>query len=206
MAAEKQITVAAFDFDGTITYCDTLIPFLAFVVGKVGFVCRLLLLTPRYLAFKCGRLSNHDAKEAFLRVFLKGSAYGSLQSAGDSFAMSVLPRLVRRQMLGRIAWHKSQGHVCILVSASLDVYLEAWGRRNGFDAVISSQLEIDPQGIVTGRLAGPNCYGSEKARRLNTWLRDKSLARLYAYGDSRGDFEMLGLADNRWYKGKPLAP
>lgn len=203
MIKEKNV-VAAFDFDGTITYCDTFIPFLLFVTGKVEFAKRLILLIPKYLAYKFGRTSNQAAKEAFITAFLKGFEYARLRSIAEVFSTSVLQRLCRRQIIQRISWHKSQGHGCVLVSASLDVYLTAWARSHGIDEVISSQLEIDTDGIVTGKLKGENCYGAEKALRLKEWLLARNIDYLYAYGDSRGDVEMLQMADTSWFKGKPL--
>lgn len=201
---DKDLTVAAFDFDGTITYCDTLIPYLVFVAGKLSFAKRLAPLIPQYLAYKCGRISNQVAKEAFLSAYLKGLSYAQMQSLGEEFSKAVLPKLVRSQMSARISWHKSQRHTCILVSASLDVYLKAWALLNGFDGVISSQLETDSQGFITGKINGRNCYGEEKARRLKDWLSTRKIGCLYGYGDSRGDLAMLQVADVKWYKGKPL--
>ncbi|MCU1390542.1 MAG: Phosphoserine phosphatase, partial [Ilumatobacteraceae bacterium] len=48
----------------------------------------------------------------------------------------------------------------------------------------------------TGRMAGDNCRGPEKVRRLRAWLADHQLtdAELWAYGDSNGDRELLAAA------------
>ena len=195
--------VAAFDFDGTITYCDTLIPFLLYVGGKVKFAEKLIKLIPQYIRYKRGKLTNERTKEAFLSSFLKGYEYRKLQFLGEKFTSSILTRLVRKKMIQKIIWHQGQGHQCVLVSASLNVYLDAWAQLHGL-AVISSRLEIDHQGLVTGKLQGRNCYGREKARRLTRWLGKHKCDYLYAYGDSSGDFEMLQMADSRIYRGKTI--
>lgn len=203
MPGEKLI-VAAFDFDGTITYCDTFMPFLLFTTGTAVFSRNLVSLIPKYLAFKSGRRSRQRTKEDFVSVYLKGLEYAKLQAIGEAFGSSVLPRLVRRQMADTIIWHRNQGHVCILVSASLEVYVRTWANLNGFDDVLSSELDVTANGIITGRLKGKNCYGEEKVRRIKEWLGDNNPDYIYAYGDSRGDLEMLQLADTGWFKGKPL--
>jgi phosphatidylglycerophosphatase C len=91
--------------------------------------------------------------------------------------------------------HQEAGDTCVLVSASLDVYLQPWADQQGIDAVLCSGLEINPQQRVTGRLTPANCYGPEKARRIRAWLDGRQPSHITAYGDSRGDEEMFALAD-----------
>lgn len=199
---QHETVIAAFDFDGTITYCDSFIPFLMYVVGKAGFLKLLPKVIPQYLAYKCGKIGNQQAKEKFIRVYLGGYAHTELQGMGHRFAAKTLPLLVRKNMLARLQWHKQQGHVCVLISASLDVYLEAWAREHAFDAVISSRLALDGSGHVNGKLVGDNCYGAEKVRRFREWLGSKTYQYLYVYGDSRGDYNLLDIADEGFLKEK----
>ncbi|MGH9000745.1 MAG: haloacid dehalogenase-like hydrolase, partial [Acidimicrobiia bacterium] len=50
-------------------------------------------------------------------------------------------------------------------------------------------------GRLTGALLGANCRGAEKVARLREWLGGEELeVDLWAYGDSRGDAELLALA------------
>lgn len=199
---QEKFVVAAFDFDGTITYRDSFIPFLLYAVGSLKFFKGLWQVAPRYLAFICGRITNQEAKEDFIRVYLGGLSKGQLESLGEAFAKEVLPKMIRPEMAERIRWHNSQGHTTVLISASLDVYLEPWAKKMGFAAVLSSRLFWDKSALVTGCLDGNNCYGAEKAARLTAWLGTKKADFLYAYGDSRGDHELLALADEGYLKGK----
>ena len=73
----------------------------------------------------------------------------------------------------------------------------------GIDRVLCSSLRSDRTGRVSGRLAGKNCYGLEKTRRLLDSLGDRSGYILYAYGDSRGDRELLASADHAFYRTMP---
>jgi phosphatidylglycerophosphatase C len=59
---------------------------------------------------------------------------------------------------------------------------------------MATQLEVDRRGRLTGRLFGDNVRGVEKERLLREWLGGDAV-RLYAYGDSDGDAEMLAMAD-----------
>jgi len=60
--------------------------------------------------------------------------------------------------------------------------------------VLGTQIEVI-DGRLTGRFLTPNCYGQEKVRRILTLHPDRSAYHLTAYGDSRGDREMLAFAD-----------
>lgn len=55
-------------------------------------------------------------------------------------------------------------------------------------------------GRLTGRFATPNCYGKEKVNRLLALYPHREKYRLIAFGDSRGDKELLTAADESHYK------
>jgi len=55
-------------------------------------------------------------------------------------------------------------------------------------------------GVVTGKLLSKNCYGIEKANRIQEVYNLSDYKHIYAYGDSRGDRELLELADESFYK------
>lgn len=187
--------VAFFDFDGTLTRRDSLLPFLRLVSGTPMFVAKMAYLSPVLAAYATKIMRNDVAKEIVLTHFLRGMQPDVLRNCGRAFAHSVLPGQERPEGIERLRWHKAQGHSCVLVSASLDVYLEPWARKAGFDDWITSSLALDEEGRVSGRLEGGNCFGEEKVRRIKAWLGNKHCVALYAYGDSRGDLPMLNFAD-----------
>lgn len=200
LPSQKPI-VAAFDFDGTITKRDTLLSFLSFAAGRWETTKKLTAISPNLLGFLCGIVSRQAAKEAILESFFQGIPLEQLQELGEAFAQSpCLARLIYPPALKRLEWHRNQKHRCVLVSASIDAYLEPWRLRMGFQDLICSHLETDRKGNVTGRLSGTNCWGPEKAKRLLEVLGPKEDFVLYAYGDSRGDKELLSLADYSFYR------
>ena len=46
--------VAAFDFDGTLTHRDTLLPFLLHVAGPVKFLIKMVIVAPILLGYALG--------------------------------------------------------------------------------------------------------------------------------------------------------
>lgn len=200
MAAQALPVVAAFDFDGTLTYMDSFLPFLRAAAGSPRFARYMAELTPTLLAYKRGRLSNDEAKQRFLTRFLTGQDLAQLEQTAQHFARRTLPYLLRRRALQRLAWHQQQSHRCILVSASLELYLKPWAAGVGITEVLGSCLELTSTGQVTGRLLGKNCHSEEKTRRLAELLGERSDYRLYAYGDSTRDQALLDYADYAYFR------
>lgn len=193
--------LALFDFDGTLIEGDTLLPFIRSTVSSSRFASTLLLSLPSITGFLLGVKSNSAAKETLLSHAWKGRNKLELEQSGREFHQYCDRHLIQENW-NRFLWHKQSGHSCLLVSASLDIYLKSWALKSGFDEVLCSTLAVDSENIVTGRLENGNCWGQEKLYRIQRWLGERRPERVYAYGDSRGDLAMLDFADEAWYKGK----
>lgn len=193
--------VAAFDFDGTLTHRDTLLPFLLYVFGPFRCLVNSVYLLPILAGYAFGFIRNDIAKTKVLRRFLAKMDFSELQIYARNFAELKLPTLLRSDAMERLHWHKQQGHRCILVSASLEIYLRPWASQAGFSDILGSRLETgsDSQRI-SGNLLGKNCFGPEKLRRLENLLGNRDDYILYAYGDSRGDKELLSAADYPFFR------
>lgn len=199
--------VAAFDFDGTLTQRDSLLPFLWHVAGgPLRFAWTALRLAPTLAAFKLGMLRNDVAKARVLAAFLAGCPQEKAEALGEHFAATGVPRLLRPEAVARLRWHQRQGHCTVLVSASVALYLRPWAEAMGFDAAVTTRLAVR-EGRLTGGFEGLNCYGLEKVRRLKACMPtlglplseersgDLGACTLYAYGDSAGDRDLLAAAD-----------
>ncbi|MGJ7527475.1 HAD family hydrolase [Variovorax sp. GB1P17] len=204
-------TLAAFDFDGTISTSDSLRAFVHGLVGQGRFTTGALRSSPWLAGAWAGVCDRGIAKAQFLSATIGGMARRELEDAARHFATHELPKMIRPEMLERVREHKRRAHRLVLVSASPSLYLNVWAAQAGFDAVLATELEfIDDR--FTGRLASPNCWGPQKVARLKQWLGDgERPATVYAYGDSRGDREMLAWADRPWLRGDdnalpPLPP
>ena len=188
-------TVAAFDFDGTLTRRDTLVPFLASYLGRAHVARLLATASPQLALMAAGRADRDLTKERFLGRALAGHAHDDVRAAGTAFAATVVQRGISDEMRERIAWHRNEGHEIVIVSASLDVYLHDVASGLDIEHVLCTSLEVTETGRCTGRLLGGNCRGPEKAKRLRAHLGDTGTV-LWAYGDSAGDTEMLAMAEH----------
>lgn len=188
--------IAAFDFDGTLTERDSLPFFLNYLFGPWKTAFLLSLETPAMFAFICGLTTRQKTKEKILKRFFKQLTIQDLKRKGEEFAAGPLKGLVRKKGMERLQWHLEQGHICVLISANLDVYLEPWSQQAGFHHAICSRVD----GSQIGKLQGINCWGAEKVKRLEELLGPKDTYTLYAYGDSLGDQELLALADYPFFR------
>ena len=186
---------AAFDFDGTLTRRDTLIPFLVTVAGRAAVLRALVAESPRLALTAAGRGNRDVVKERVLTRVLAGRSYAEVEAAGRSFGAEIARSAITADARDRIAWHLREGHEVVIVSAALDVYLVEVARALGVAHLLCTGLVSDERGRLTGRLRGANCRGAEKARRLRTLFGDDDV-ELWAYGNSRGDDEMLALAQH----------
>lgn len=199
-AQNDKPVVAAFDFDGTLTRRETLLPFLLHTLGAARVARDTLLLSPTLAGYALKWIPNAVAKERVFIRCLSGMRLDELQRQGESFARQVVPGLLREEAMRRFAWHKRQGHRCVVISASMELYVRPWAQQAGFDEVLATRMLADANGRITGQLAGANCYGPEKLRRLEESLGTRTGYTLYAYGDTRGDRELLSSADYPYYR------
>ena len=200
MTHPSKRVIAAFDFDETLTFRDTLLPFLCFAVGKKRTYFTLTKILPKLIGYLLKIYSRKDIKEALLSNLLAEIPYREIKNQGLLFAQKIVPPLLNPKMMARMRWHQQQGHSCVIVSAAMDFYVQPWGKLENFDEVIASRCQVNSEGFITGRLEGENCWGSEKVRRLEEKLGPKRNYILYAYGDSEGDKELLELADHPFYR------
>lgn len=187
--------VAAFDFDGTLTRRDSLGPFLVHVCGRRRFAGATARLVPDLVRAARRRDERDRAKERLIGALLGGRDAAEISESGRRFAAGLhRDGRMRPDTLGRLAWHRSEGHEVVLVSASPAVYLDPMGAALGATAVLATRLEVDGAGVLTGGFEGANVRGEEKVRRLSGWIGAEPV-ELWAYGNSTDDEPMLARAD-----------
>ena len=202
----SQVTVAAFDFDETLTRRDTVVPFLRRLTGGRSVALGLLARSHRLAPVALRR--NRDALRAMAtdQVF-RGRSIAEVEAHARVHGDEVFAVGLRPDTAARLAWHRDAGHRVVIVSASYEQYVHVVGEHLGVDAVLATRLEVE-SGRCTGRLLGPNCRGAEKIARLHGWLESEGLTRhevtLWAYGDSSGDRELLAAADHPHWVRAPL--
>lgn len=187
-------TVAAFDFDGTLTRRDTLLPFLLQLCGGRAVAAAVAAEAGSLASVAAGHRSRDVGKARLLARVLAGRRVADVTPVVERYAAQVVRRKLRPDTVARLGWHLRRGHEVVVVSASPEIYVEPIARRLGASAVLATRLKVDSAGRLTGELIGANVRGPEKERLLREHLAGAPVT-LYAYGDSPGDRQLLAMAD-----------
>jgi len=154
---------------------------------------------PLLALYAAGLAPNSAHKMALFRRCFAGMPLAEYRDQAASFSREELPRMLRATAIGCLRRHKERGHRVVIVTASFADWIEPWAASEGVDEVIASCAEVE-DGRITGRMAGPNCHGPEKLRRLLARFPEPTTYRLFAYGDSPGDRALLAAANHAFYR------
>jgi len=193
-----QQTIAAFDFDGTLTNKDTLIAFIKHTHKPVGRALNFLLVSPFLLLYKAGLMNNGKAKQKLFSVFYKNWAIEKFEYYCETFK-PVIDNHIRYAVYQKMKNHIYCRHNVLVVSASIENWIIPWAKKEGIETVIATKIAVSPQGVLTGHFLTPNCFGKEKERRILQMFPERAGYTMIAYGDSKGDTEMLAMADEKHF-------
>lgn len=184
-----------FDLDGTITRHDTYVRFLLYVIRRrPGKLVRLPVLAVDVLRHKLGMRNNTWLKKRFLGALLSGHDRETINLWARQFSRNTLENGLYRDALAQIEQHRKQGDEIVLLSASLDIYVEILGESLGFDEIICTLTSWEND-LLGKDLTGGNCYGEMKYERIKTWLSMHDNNRIHiAYADHESDFPVLEMA------------
>jgi HAD superfamily hydrolase (TIGR01490 family) len=196
------MALALFDFDGTISFRDSFAGFIKYLVGPVRYRLGVICLLPVVAGFLLGFVRAWRAKELMAVYFFRGRDADEFREAASRYSCEELPKIVKKDVLQRMEWHREQGDTIIVVSASIDLWLKGWCETHGA-GLIATGLEVK-DGRISGRFLTRNCSGREKVRRIEEAIDLSAFDYIYAYGDSHGDHAMLALANEAYYRGKRL--
>ena len=86
--------------------------------------------------------------------------------------------------------HLAAGDFCVILSASPHELVEAVAVALGAHRAVGTRVDV-ADGVLTGRLDGPFCYGSGKLEALEREVGHIDLAAATAYADSGSDLPLL---------------
>lgn len=86
--------------------------------------------------------------------------------------------------------HVDAGDFCVILSASPQELVEAVTVALGAHRAVGTRIEVT-DGVLTGRLDGPFCYGTGKLEALERQVGRIDLSTATAYADSGSDLPLL---------------
>lgn len=191
---KELVQIIAFDFDGTITTQDTFALFLRYWAGTPLWAIKILKLLPIFIAYVLKLIDRNTVKTHVVRTFFKGADATLLQSKADQFARDVIPELIRPEALETLEQKNKSPYTLYIVSASIEPYLLSWAKSHNIHNVLSTKLHV-VNNRLTGEIDGINCWGAGKTAKIASEMADTPYKIVEAYGDTRGDLEMLHAAE-----------
>ena len=189
--------LSVFDFDGTLTRHDSFVPFLLFAFGKRAFFIRMIRMIPSVARFLTNGVTRDELKATLIASFLTGVREDWLMEQAVKFREAFWIRLMRPTGLKSVAAEVASGARVTICSASPSLVINPFAIQLGIH-LIGTELEVK-DGLLTGNISGSNCRCEAKVRRLEAVYGDLSRYRLRAWGDTRGDHELLAAAqDAHW--------
>ena len=186
-----------FDFDGTLTYKDTMFLFLKFYDTK-KFYLEFLKHIPLFVLLKLKLAKAEDVKKSFISAVLKGQRKTIIERKSLHFHDKFYPKIIRPNALQFINSIDREQTETYIVSASLDIWVKPFADHFQMKLLATKAEFVD--GIFTGNFIGKNCNGPEKRCRIEEEFADRKFDKSIAFGDTEGDTAMLEWADESQFK------
>ena len=186
-----------FDFDGTLTYKDTMFLYLKFYNAS-KFRMQFIKHIPLFTLLKLNLLDAEKVKKSFISSILKGQPKAKIEKNSQEFFDQYYPEIFRENALDFIKNIDYSQTDCYIVSASLDIWVKPFAEKFKMN-LIATKAEFKND-IFTGNFVGKNCNGLEKVNRIKEEISDKKYDKTIAFGDTFGDQQMLDWANEGQYK------
>ena len=194
--------VTVFDVDRTLTRRPTYTRFLWFAMLRLHPWRMVLipLLIPHALLYALGLIDRDAMKAAMHRVALGGALdRARATDVAEAFAAREVASGLYDAGRRTLDAERADGRRVVLATAAPELYIAPFAARLGVTDVIASRATWTGDRL-SPRIAGTNCYGAEKARRVTEWLADKGLARdaihLRFFSDHASDAPLFEDADD----------
>jgi len=190
-----KMTGAFFDFDRTIISVES--PRLGIrYLWDHGYIRIPYLI--KIMAANILYQHNVISDEIMARVlisFYRNKPLSPFKDGSPHYYEEVIKPHLAPNIVSRVKMHKDSGHILVLISASLRYLLEPVVQDLGFHHLICTELEVGPDGLLTGRSKGHICtdrhkrdYAKQMADEFNIDLQSS-----FAYGDHHADIPLLEL-------------
>lgn len=195
-------TLAIFDLDYTLTEKGTWGRFMAMATrGRpLRFMSLWIDAGVSQLAYKLGLIPRIRVKQRMMAHAIVGWDRRRLEKLADSFASAEVPDKLNPRVLAALQAHQDAGDVVLIASAAVDLLAEPIAKRLSVAHYVATDMAWTEAGALAGHFGSDNCYGSEKLRRIQQWLKESHLEgsfdHIIAYSDSRSDAPMLEYADH----------
>ncbi|WP_347456804.1 HAD family hydrolase [Acinetobacter thermotolerans] len=195
---QKSQALALFDFDGTLYPHDSFTGFIFDVLKKRHIIKRGLKVLPWIMAYYLKVYPAHKMRPKLYCAMFNGCELKMIQPLAQHYTDKLLKEL-EPSLLKQLQQHQQLGHKIILVSATIDLYLEMIAQALNVE-LICSKVEIKNRKL-TGKYLTPDCSCMQKKLKILEVVNLADYEVIYAYGNSEEDLEILSLAQHHYMVG-----
>jgi len=143
---------------------------LSFALGRTGFSALMTATTAAY----------------------RGLAESMLEEVGEEVFVKHLAKQIYPEARALVEAHQEAGHTVAIISSATRYQAEPLARDMGIEHVLCTELEVE-EGLFTGEVVRPTCYGEGKAiaGRVLAAREGLDLEESYFYTDSHEDLPLL---------------
>ena len=189
--------IAFFDLDRTILRVNSG-KTLARYAYKQGLMTRMDLVRGLFLSLLY-KLNLQDPIDIISTMvgWVKGASESSLGKLSKEAFSDQIINSIYTEVHTEIKFHQSKGAGIVILSSTILPICQNIAEYLRIDDVICSNLEV-VNGIYTGRLVGPPCFGKEKATRLLDYCSENNINPVdsWYYGDAISDLNILSKVGN----------
>ena len=195
---KKNKNLALFDFDGTLCKKDSFTGFIFYALRKRHIVKQGIKILPWIQAYYLNVYPAPAMRSQLFRAMFSNADALELQQIAQDYAASLMSQL-NLPLLKQLKQHQALGDEVVLVSASVDVYLQHVCNLLNIELICTQTEQVN--NIYTGQYATPDCSSEQKKLRILERYHLDDYVAVYTYGNSLEDKEMLELADHAYMVG-----
>lgn len=145
------------------------------------------------ILFRLGLLDATRAMQA-MALTARGKSVADMWAMVDDWFVEMVVHTITPGASERVEWHKAQGHLPVICTASSQFSAIPVARHLGIDHALYSEWQHQ-NGIMTGGLRLPIVYGNGKVHWLRRWAADQrvDLDASFFYTDHISDLPLLEL-------------
>lgn len=194
---------AFFDFDGTIISGYSMVAFVREEIRRGRLSPRdLVELLSVGASFGAGAL-GFAALMLSTSQFLRGVREDRYVEFGEELFRSHIAKLIYPETRALVQAHLRKGHTVAIISSATPYQVMPAARDLDVEHVLCTKLQVE-NGVFTGAVIRPTCYGPGKSRAAEQLAlrRGLDLSRSFFYSDSSEDLHLLERVGNP----RPLNP
>jgi HAD superfamily hydrolase (TIGR01490 family) len=153
---------AFFDFDETLLEVESSRVGIQYLYDEghvnLWFIIKVLIAN---FFFKRDIISD-ETMARFLMRFYRNKELALFEENAPQFYENHLKPRLAPNIVEKVRKHREDGHILVLISASVRYYLQPAATDLGFHHLLCTDLETGANGLLTGRPDGPVCLNSHK--------------------------------------------